>query len=265
MIWWHDNDLDGLPHDQHAPLSLICQVNTVIIAVNAASQYIGSHWDSGDYMDAAALGRRFLETTRGQIVALLRRGARTVEELARALGLTNNAVRNHLSVLERDGLIRQEGVRRGAGAGKPAVVYELDPVAAPLFSRAYPPALSSVMDALVEGLPPEQATELLREVGRRLARRAGGRATGDFDARVRAAAGVLDAFGGDVEVRKNEREQRIEGSGCPLSSVVCHRPEVCGAIETLLAEVAGAPVKSCCEHGTHPRCCFVVSSGPDRV
>ena len=35
-------------------------------------------------MDAAALGRRFSETTRGRIVALLRRGARTVEELAQA-------------------------------------------------------------------------------------------------------------------------------------------------------------------------------------
>jgi predicted ArsR family transcriptional regulator len=67
-------------------------------------------------MTAAGLGRRFFETTRGQIVGLLRRGRRTVEELARALGLTDNAVRNHLATLERDGLVRQDGVRRGPGA-----------------------------------------------------------------------------------------------------------------------------------------------------
>ena len=73
-------------------------------------------------MSAASLGTRFMESTRGQIVSLLRRSARTVEELAGALGLTNNAIRNHLATLERDGIVRQEGIRRGPGAGKPATV-----------------------------------------------------------------------------------------------------------------------------------------------
>ena len=84
-------------------------------------------------MSAGNLGRRFLETTRGQIVALLRRRAHSVDELAQALGLTANAIRAHLSTLERDGLVRQEGVRRGPGAGKPATLYEIHPAAEPLF------------------------------------------------------------------------------------------------------------------------------------
>src|SRR5690242_17096037 len=108
-------------------------------------------------MTAAELGKRFLESTRGQIVALLRRGARTVEELARALALTDNAVRNHLATLERDGIVRQDGVRRGQGAGKPAVLYEVRPDAEPLLSRAYAPVLTAMVDVLVDRLPPEQA------------------------------------------------------------------------------------------------------------
>ena len=71
------------------------------------------------------LNRRFLATTRGQVIALLRRGARTVDELAQALNLTGNGVRAHLATLERDGALRQSGIRRGEGAGKPAAVYEL--------------------------------------------------------------------------------------------------------------------------------------------
>ena len=210
-------------------------------------------------MDAAALGRRFLESTRGQILALLRRGPRTVEDLARALGLTDNAVRNHLSVLERDRLVRTEGVRRGGGVGKPAALYDLQPDAALLFSRAYPPVLSTVMDVLVDELPAEQSEEVLREIGRRLARGAGGRAAGDLDARVGAAAGVLEALGGDVEVLREDGERRIQGSGCPLSTVVAHRPEVCRAVETMLEEVVGAPVESRCEHGSRPRCRFAIA------
>src|SRR5665213_1209391 len=124
-------------------------------------------------MTVAALGARFLETTRGQMVALLRRGARTVDDLASALGLTNNAIRNHLSTLERDGIIRQEGVRRSPGAGKPAVVYELHPDAEPLFSSAYVPMLCTLIDVIVSELPAEQAAALLANVGHRLAAGAG--------------------------------------------------------------------------------------------
>lgn len=209
-------------------------------------------------MDAAALGRRFLESTRGQIISLLRRGERTVEELAVALALTDNAIRNHLSALERDGLVRQLGVRRRAGAGKPAVLYELHPDTAPLLSRAYPPVLGTVVDVLVEELPHDRAEELLREVGRRLARRTGGTAHGTLAARTRAAAGVLEALGGDVDVTESGGAQWIRGSGCPLSAVVCHRPEVCTAVESMITEIAGAPAQSHCEHGEKPKCCFEV-------
>jgi predicted ArsR family transcriptional regulator len=48
---------------------------------------------------------RFLDSTRGQILALLRVESCTVNELAAALKLTDNAVRAHLISLERDGLI----------------------------------------------------------------------------------------------------------------------------------------------------------------
>lgn len=209
-------------------------------------------------MDAAALGRRFLDSTRGQIIGLLRRGERTVEELAVSLGLTDNAIRNHLSGLERDGLIRQLGVRRRPGAGKPAVLYELHPDTAPLLSRAYPPVLSTVMDVLVDELSTRRAEEVLRETGRRLARKVGGPQGGSHEARVKAAAGVLEALGGDVEVVGTDGVQVIRGSGCPLSAVVCHRPEVCKAVETMLTEIVGAPAKSCCVHGEKPRCCFEI-------
>src|SRR3712207_7925006 len=41
--------------------------------------------------------KRFFESTRGRIVTLLRRSGRTVEELARALGLTDNGVQDRKS------------------------------------------------------------------------------------------------------------------------------------------------------------------------
>ena len=211
-------------------------------------------------MDGLGFGRRFLESTRGQIVVLLRRDPRSVDELARALGLTDNAVRNHLSALERDGVIRQKGLRRGGGAGKPAVLYELHPNAAPFFSKAYQPVLAAIVEVLVDELQPEAAQRMMDVVGRRLAHSVGGRAAGNFATRVDAAADVLRALGGDLVVEHAEQGRVLRASGCPLSAAVAHRPELCRAVETLVAEVAGAPARSCCEHGEQPRCCFRIEA-----
>jgi predicted ArsR family transcriptional regulator len=191
-------------------------------------------------------------------VALLRRGTRTVEELARALGLTDNAVRNHLATLERDGIVQQDGVRRGPGAGKPAVLYDLRPEAEPLFSRAYPPVLTTLLDVVIDELPADRAGELLREVGRRLAATTGGQATGGLDARVHAAAAVLTALGGEVDVVTDGDTLRLRGWACPLSATVSRRPELCRAVEAMVTEIAGVPARECCEHGTRPRCCFAI-------
>ena len=67
-------------------------------------------------MRSARWDKRFWSSTRGRIVLLLRRGSRTVHELAVALGLTDNAVRTHLTALERDGLVAPSGTRPGTAA-----------------------------------------------------------------------------------------------------------------------------------------------------
>ncbi len=213
-------------------------------------------------MDHATLGARFLETTRGQVVSLLRRSDRTIDELAEALGLTENAVRNHIMALERDGMVRTSGVRRGAGAGKPAVVYELHPDASTLLSRAYPPVLGTLLDVLGDQLSAEQSEAVLREVGRRLAQSVGGRAKGNAEARLQVAAATLNALGGDTVVQSGEdgSERVIQGAGCPVSAIVSQRPEFCSAVETMVEEITGLATTSRCSHGAKPCCRFVVST-----
>jgi predicted ArsR family transcriptional regulator len=202
--------------------------------------------------------QRFLDTTRGRVAALLRCEGRTVEELAQALDLTDNAVRAHLATLERDGLVRQTGVRRGPGAGKPATVYELPPEAEVVFSRAYPPVLAALLEELVAQLPPDQTEALLAGVGRRLAAPLIPPATASRRARLQAAVGVLNALGGDAELEARDGATVIQGCGCPLASAVARRPETCRAVEALLCEVVGLPVRQCCRHGDRPSCCFEV-------
>jgi predicted ArsR family transcriptional regulator len=204
-------------------------------------------------MEATRWYQRFYESTRGRVVALLRRGNQTVEDLARALNLTDNAVRSHLAALERDGLVRQQGVRRGLG--KPAYGYELTPDAEHLFPKPYAPVLRQTLDLLAERLPPAEVEALLRDVGRRLAANVPA-ATGDPRARAEAAAAVLNDLGGLAELEERDGALVIQGYSCPLAAVVPGHPEVCGLAEALVTEVVGTPVRECCERGEAPRCRF---------
>jgi predicted ArsR family transcriptional regulator len=194
------------------------------------------------------------------MVALLRRGGRTVEELARAVGLTNNGVRAHLAVLERDGLVRQRGtVRSASGGGKPAYVYELTPEAEGLFPRAYEPVLGRLLDVLCEELGPQESEALLRGVGRRMAEGRGA-PEGGVRARAEEAVAVLNAWGGLAELEERDGGFVIRGYGCPLAAVTPEHPEACRMVETLISELAGVSVRERCEREVKPRCCFEVAS-----
>ena len=206
---------------------------------------------------------KFFESTRGQIVTLLRRSNRTVEDLARALDLTDNGVRAHLAVLERDGIVRQRGsVRRSRGGGKPAYVYELTKEGEELFPKAYEPTLGRLLDVLSERLGPEESEELLRSVGRRLAEEHSTRADGAHT-RLQTAVEVLNELGGLAELEERDGVVVIRGYSCPLGGVTPDHPEVCRMAEALVGEVAGVPVHERCDRSEMPRCCFEVASADE--
>jgi len=203
-----------------------------------------------------AFDPRFLESTRGQVVGLLRRGPQTVDEMAEALGLTDNAVRVHLVALERDRIVRRVGKRRGEGAGQPASLYELTTEAESLFSRAYKPVLSALVEELVSVLPADQRESLLASVGRRLAAGSVPSPSVGFEARLQAAVDVLTSLGGTVAIEQGEGTHVIRGSGCPLAATVAQCPETCFVVEALLQEIVGGTVRQRCQHGERPSCRF---------
>jgi predicted ArsR family transcriptional regulator len=197
--------------------------------------------------------------TRDQVLGLLRRGAASVEELARAIGVTDNAVRLHLTALERDGLVRVTGVRREGNVGKPATLYGVVPEAEATFSKAYEPVLTTLLVTLAGRLGTRELTDLLRDVGRQLAASTVS-PDASLEQRVRAAAGVLDALGADTEVEPaSGGSYVVRGFACPLSRSVAQCPPLCGAVEELVAGITKARVQERCDRSASPRCSFLVT------
>jgi predicted ArsR family transcriptional regulator len=209
-------------------------------------------------METLKIDRRFFESTRGRIVTILRGSTCTVEELAGQLELTDNAVRAHLLTLERDGLVRQSGVRRGLR--KPHFTYTLTPEAEGLFPKAYDALLNQLIAVLKNRLTPAQIEEVLREVGRYVASDAAAE-TGpsDLESRLQTALKVLAAIGGAAVVEEYDDKIVICSSGCPLAAVVAVHPEVCQLAETLIREIVKAPVREHCDRETTPKCRFEIT------
>jgi len=202
--------------------------------------------------------KRFWASTRGRIVLLLRRASRTVNELAQNLGLTDNAVRGQLAILERDGLVQPSGTR--AGKHKPNITYALTPEAQHLFPRLYGPILHHLLDILAQSNSPKKLEATLRAVGRRVA--AGYRPPAPTDAlpdRLRRGVAVLGELGGLAEAERRDGKVYLHCFDCPLALVVAGHPEVCKMVETVLTHTLGLPVEERCQRGGVPQCFFEVT------
>lgn len=213
--------------------------------------------EEGD-VSATPWDRRFFATTRGQLLQHLRRRRSTVDELAQALGLTDNAIRAQLVLLERDGLVCEAGLRRTSSSRKPSQEYRLTAGADRLFPKPYDHILRQLFTVLHERLGRVDVEAAMREVGRRIADSAGTTAAGDTRARLMVAVDALKELGGIAEVVEDDDSLSIRGPTCPLAAVVTDDAEVCRMTETFISAVSGLSVCEHCERSEPPRCRFDV-------
>jgi predicted ArsR family transcriptional regulator len=205
------------------------------------------------------LRKQFLETSRGRIAALLRRGGLTAEEMAAHLRLTTNAVRAQLAGMERDGLVRRAGQKRGAT--RPSHVFELTGDVEQLLSGAYIPLLTHLLRVFSKGVRPDKVKKIMRQTGKSLAAEfaAARPPSASLEARVRAANDLLSGqLGAVTSVARNNGGFVIRGVACPLAAITNKHPAVCLVIESFVHEIVDVPVRECCDRTGRPSCRFEI-------
>ena len=206
---------------------------------------------------------RLLESTRGRILQQLRAREQTVNELAAALKLTDNAVRAHLLSLERDGLVQQTGIQ--PGFRKPHALYGLTSQSEQIFPKAYGALLDLVLSVFERKLAPAELDAGMREVGRHVAALYAGEVKGkSWKQRIEAALAILQELGGSATFEESEGKHFIRGNGCPMAAATARHPAACLIAESLLTEVLGVPVKQRCRNNRAPSCLFEVGASKAR-
>ena len=137
-----------------------------------------------------------MQSTRQRILEYLQKEGRgTVRELGELMNLTSTGIRQHLTVLERDGLVdaREERGR----VGRPTLVYSLTDKADSLFPKSYDTLLNLILKEVRESEGNEKLHGILQNVAQRMA--------DPFTSRVE---------GRPVRERVQETRQIIEEQGC---------------------------------------------------
>jgi predicted ArsR family transcriptional regulator len=213
---------------------------------------------------ADMLRKQLLDTTRGRIVSLLQAGGLTSDDIASTLGLTRSAIRVQITAMERDGVVRRVGKR--PGTTRPSHLFELTPELDQLLSKAYVPFLTQLVAVFAEALPADQVHALLRRAGRGLATELsrGKRLTGSLSSRVAFASEMMNEhLGATTHVERNGQIV-IRGVCCPLAALTGKHRGVCLAMESLVTEFVGTPVRECCDRDDRPRCCFQIQGRRSR-
>jgi predicted ArsR family transcriptional regulator len=168
-----------------------------------------------------------MQTTRQQILEHLQRhGRATVKELGQLLRLTSTGIRQHLTVLERDGLVlaREERGR----VGRPTLVYTLTEKAESLFPRSYDELAAALLEEIRASEGSERLYQLLHRVAQRLAESFWDRVQGKSLAqRVEETALILEEQGCLVDWEQRDGEFFLHEFTCPFSKVAKQDSSVC--------------------------------------
>jgi predicted ArsR family transcriptional regulator len=168
-----------------------------------------------------------MQSTRQRILEYLQRHGRgTVKELGELLGLTSTGIRQHLTVLERDGLVdaREERGR----VGRPTLVYSLTDKADSLFPKTYDTLANVLIEEIRATEGNEKLQQLLQSVARRLAQpfteRVEGRPLSD---RVDEAARIIEEQGCMVDCSEKDGVYFIDEYACPFPKTAAQDRAVC--------------------------------------
>jgi predicted ArsR family transcriptional regulator len=185
---------------------------------------------------------RFFDSTRGKIVGALRsRGAASAFDLAAEFGLSPNAIRQQLVILERDGLVAGKSVRRGKT--KPTLEYALTPLA----DRYFPQAYDRILNAVLREVRLSQGDAAVAKIFDGLAKRAVGKinpalAGKSTPERVEAIAENIRSTGVAVDVERRGATIVLREHNCPYATVVAENPECCTVIHSIFEDVVPGDV-----------------------
>jgi predicted ArsR family transcriptional regulator len=204
--------------------------------------------------------REFTEADRPALLDLLKiHGPSNIPALAELRGVSLNAVRQQLNMLQREGLVEVRFEKRKVG--RPTQVFALTDKADALFPQAYGPLALTLLrqlkemdgDKKVDQIFDRRTRALIATYKKRLAGMSLGEKWQEL-ARIRAEEGYM---------------ARVEGKGltehhCPIAAIAKEFPQVCMFEKKLFQAVLGGPLDRTDHLASGGRACVYAPAAPKK-
>ena len=185
------------------------------------------------------------ESTRWSLLRALlhNKAGMTVHELAQAFDISRNAVRQHLTSLERDGLAGKG--RMQPSGGRPEQLYVLTAEGNERFARQYSWFSEMLLQMLQGQVGRAGLAEQLAEMGRVAAASLKARLeeASDSEGRIAAIAQIMQEIGYDAVAKTENGEPLIEAHNCVFHKLAAKCPDVCSFDIALLSAASGCQVE----------------------
>ena len=202
-----------------------------------------------------------MQDTRWGILQHLReRGQASAQELSKALGMSPVSIHYHLNVLQREGLVEPQPVRRNVG--RPHYVYSLRDSARELFPQSYHRLANRLLDELKSRMTEQEISALfVRIAGDIAAEHAAALDGKTLEQKIATLVELLGEEGFLARVENVGGQFRLTQYGCPYYYVVERHPEVCQLDLNLISATLLTPVEreGCVLNGDDV-CTFVVKT-----
>ena len=204
-----------------------------------------------------------LQETRGEIIALLKKNeGMTAGEIAQKLDFHSMTVRQHLSILEREGYIQHR--REKIGRGRPTYIYYLTREAEEqLFPSNYPRFTVGILDALALIDGEAKVNQLLEhQMATKIAAHFRNVTDKSLAEKVQMLATFLNEEGYMVEIEETPTAYIFKEHNCALGSIAKKYRQLCYQELSLLRNVLNVPVERQCHIATGDQLCsYEVSKG----
>lgn len=202
----------------------------------------------------------FAELKRSLLLELKRGGAAAIAALAKPLGVTGEAVRQQLSVLEKDGWVRRKPGPRPAGRGRPTALYSLTAAGEELFPKAYDALAVELIDTVAGQMGPEALEKILAALAEARVKRLSPAMKGlPLEKRLERLKELYLSEDPFMSVERRGKELRLIERNCPFFGVASRRPALCSVTVNAMSRLLGRRVSREERFQTgHGRCAFLV-------
>jgi predicted ArsR family transcriptional regulator len=189
---------------------------------------------------------------------LRKKQAASAEAISAELGITPNAVRQHLTNLERDGMVKSSPVR--SKRGRPSLQFSLTDKADAVFPKRYGQLATMILTALEEKDGPEALDDIFERVAVRHVETIESELEKlDFDRKLERLVAWIGKAGTLAESEETAGGIKVTIHNCPFRNTALKFPQVCTITPHMLSKVLQTPISQL--HSIHrrdPYCAFLV-------